>query len=148
MAGTPDTYDAVKVTVSPQDLQDTSQKVKSLVDDIVNHLNTINTTLNDLQLSWVGQSSSLADSFNKQWMAATATLYGTQDHPEQGVLNHLLAGLEAASSNYSFVEDWAKKGFGTLVSALNGGGGGQSTSSPTSVENSSGSVTTAITETF
>jgi hypothetical protein len=67
---------------------------------------------------------SRTERFSKQWAAATTTLYGPQAHPEQRVLNHLLAGLEAASSNYSFIEDWTKKSFGTLTSALDGGAAG------------------------
>jgi uncharacterized protein YukE len=146
MSGIPDSYSLVKIMVSPTDLQDTVNKVQDLVDDVANQLNTINTALNNLQLSWIGQSSSLADSFSKQWQAATDSLFGTKDDPSKGVFNRLGNGLQAAELNYSAAEDWAHGAFDQLVSGMTGGS--DTTSSPSSVTNPSDSIITAITEIF
>jgi uncharacterized protein YukE len=93
MATVPESYNAIKITVSPNALSETSTKVQGLVTDIVNQLETINTQLNKLQLSWVGQSASLANSFNQQWQTATTSLFGTQQDPDEGVLNRLAGGV-------------------------------------------------------
>jgi uncharacterized protein YukE len=144
---TPQSYDTVKITVSPQSLSDTSSHVIGLVQDVANRLQDINTTLNDLQLSWVGTSSSLAAQFTQRWQDAATSLFGTQQDPNEGALNRLADGLQGASGNYDNVEQWAVKSFNQLVANL-GSGGSSSSSGPSSVINNGNTVVTAITETF
>jgi hypothetical protein len=102
--------------------------------------------MSNLQLSWVGQSASLAQAFQQEWNSATQTLFGTQQNPSQGVLNRLASGLQAAGSNYDGAEQWVQENFGKFVSGI--GSSSPSSATPSSVENSSGSFVTAITETF
>jgi hypothetical protein len=62
------------------------------------------------------------------------------------VLNRLASGLQAAGSNYDGAEQWVQENFGKFVSGI--GSSSPSSATPSSVENSSGSFVTAITETF
>lgn len=141
--GTPQSYDTAKITVSPHTLSDASSRVTSLAEDVANRLQDISTTLSNLQLSWVGPSSGLAAELAQRWQNAATSLFGTQQDPNEGALNRLADGLQAASQNYDSVEQWAVKSFDTLIQNLGDGGG-----SPSSVTNTANTVVTAITETF
>jgi uncharacterized protein YukE len=143
---TPQSYDTANITVSPQTLSDTSSQVTGLANDVANRLQDIATTLGNLQLSWVGQSSTLAAEFTQRWQSAVTSLFGTQQDPNEGALSRLADGLQAAAQNYDNVEQWAVTSFNKLSDGLGSGGG--SSSNPSSVTNSGSTVVTAITETF
>jgi uncharacterized protein YukE len=143
----PEVYNTVKITVSPTVLSESYTNINNLLNQIVDQLNTIMTTMENLQLSWVGQSSSLANQFTQQWNQAAKSLFGTQNNPEEGVLNRVAEGLQEASSNYCLVEQWAQSSFGQLVSGLSSSNS-SSSDNPQSVVNSPGNFVTAITETF
>jgi uncharacterized protein YukE len=147
MAGAPESYNTVTITVSPDTLNATSTAVQGLVQDIMNQMNNAMNTLSNLQLSWTGPSASAANTFTQDWNSAAQTLFGTQQDPNTGVLNRLVAGLAAAAVNYSEVEQLTQSNFNKLVSLL-GGSASSASGTPTSVVNSSGSISTAITETF
>jgi hypothetical protein len=66
--------DVTNVTVSPIMLNDAGNSCLSLLNQIINYLNAVETTLSNLQLSWVGQSSDLAQTFTNEWNNATASL--------------------------------------------------------------------------
>lgn len=145
-------YDTAKITVSPETLNSVFSTVKNLTDEIATSLADINTTLNGLQLSWTGSSSSLMQSFADRWQSAADSLFGTKKDPNEGALVRLLSGIEAAGQNYDAAENWSITNFGQLAGnllAASQGQGGGSNPGPQGVSNSSGQMpTTFITETF
>jgi hypothetical protein len=146
-AEAPVDWDTVIITVTTSVLSDASTAVDKYVQDVVDLQNSIIKTMNGLQLSWVGQSASDADSFTQAWEAAQTSLFGSSSDPSAGVLFRVSEMLDGAASNYSAVDQWAMTSFQSLVANITGGGG-SSPGSPTSVENQPGSVVTFITETF
>lgn len=150
-AGSTETYDVVKLVVSPSMLSETYQAVTSLVEDVINKLEDINTTLGNLQLSWVGTSSTLMNEFAQRWQDSMQSLFGTTGSSTQiGAFGQLLEGLHSASGNYDTAENWVMTSFGQLVDSLMGWGSSGSSSGPQSVTNSGSatSPTTFINETF
>ena len=148
--GSGDTYDNVKLVVSPSTLNDTYQAVTNLVEDVVNKLEDIDNTLNNLQLSWISGSSALMNEYTQRWQDAMQSLFGAGTNSELGgAFGQLLAGLYSASGNYDAAENWVMTSFGQLVSSLMGWSG-SSSSGPQSVTNSGSatSPTTFINETF
>jgi hypothetical protein len=142
-------YDSVKLVVSPSTLNETYQSVKSLVDDVVTKLEDINTTLDNLQLSWVGDSSTLMNEFTQRWQDAMLSLFGSTTGGQLGAFGQLLEGLSSASGNYDTAENWVMTSFLQLANSLMGSGSGSS-SGPQNVTNSGSatSPTTFINETF
>jgi uncharacterized protein YukE len=142
-------YAAWTIAFSSEMLQDTSDKLTSLAKDIANHLESILNTLDNLSLSWVGQSQQLENTYNQEWQAAVSTLFGTSKNPEKGVLVQVAAALASAAANYAAAEYWGQGAYLQFMIGLTSGSG--STSSPptaTSVTNPWGQIVTAITETF
>lgn len=149
MSGTYD-YDTQRIAVSPGELTETVTAVTGLVNSIADDLNDIVTALNDLALSWVGDASDLATSFSDAYQKAVNNLYGTDQHPELGVFNRLLSGVQAAAENYDQAEQWVVGKFIAFGEAV--GGSQPSSGDPnasTSVVNTDPTApTTFITETF
>jgi uncharacterized protein YukE len=148
---TPADYDDATITVSPPVLKtaiqiiagsDPSQSVGGLIGDIIDQLNDIMTTLDGLQLSWVGSSASEANDFSNRWDAAMKQLFGTSNDPSSGVYSRLLDGLAGALTNYDNAEDYVVKLMTAFQSATSSSG------STTSVVNTGGTVVTAITVTY
>ena len=139
--------DVTNVTVSPVMLNDGGKTCLNLLNQIINYLNAIETTLSNLQLSWVGQSANLAQTFTNEWNDATANLCGTQSDPGQGILVRIAEGLSSAAQNYSTADQWAQSAFGQFTSGTNSNSG-SSASNPQNIVNTPGQTITAITETF
>jgi hypothetical protein len=141
-------YVAQTIVYSPQQIQDTSNILQTLTKDIVNHMENILNTLNGLNLSWVGQAQQLENTYNQEWQAAVATLFGTSKDPGKGVLVQLASALATAAENYATAEFSGANAYLQFVWALITG----SSSSPppaTSITNPpGGQIVTAITETY
>jgi uncharacterized protein YukE len=143
-------YAAWTIVYSPQQIQDTSNKLKSLTKDIVNHMENILNTLDGLNLSWVGQAQQLENTYNQEWQAAVSTLFGTAKDPGKGVLVQLASALATAAANYATAEFSGADAYLQFVVALTSGGGSSSSPPPaTPVTNPpGGQIVTAITETY
>jgi hypothetical protein len=128
-------------------LNDAGNSCLSLLNQIINYLNAVETTLSNLQLSWVGQSSDLAQTFTNEWNNATASLCGTQSDPGQGILVRIAEGLSSAAQNYSAADQWAQSAFGQFTSGTSSNSG-SSAGNPQNIVNTPGQTITAITETF
>jgi len=145
-----ESYDVAKLVVSPIQLKETYDNCTNLVEGIVHKLEDINKTLNDLQLSWIGPSSDLANQFTQRWQDAMQSLFGTQvGMPTLGAFDQLLQGVASATGNYYQAENWVMTTFGKLVDGLMGWSG-SGPSGPTSVTNTGTGTepSTFITETF
>jgi uncharacterized protein YukE len=142
-------YSAWTIAFSSEQLQDTSNKLTSLATGIANQLEDIINTLDDLSLSWVGQSQQLENTYNQEWQAAVATLFGTSKNPEKGVLVQVASALASAAGNYAAGEYWGQGAYLQFMIGLTSGGGNTSSPPPASpVTNPLGQTVTAITETF
>lgn len=97
----PANYDASSLNIDPGGLNSEAQSVIALVQDISNYLNSINTALSNLTLSWAGSSAQAASNFNDEWTNAVQALFGTQGDPNSGALAILVNGLSSAAQNYS-----------------------------------------------
>jgi hypothetical protein len=118
-----------------------------LTNDIVNHMESIINTLDNLNLSWVGQSQKLENTYNQEWQTAVSSLFGTSKDPEKGVLIQVASALASAAANYAAAEYAGECAYLQFVAGLASG----STSSPppaTSITNPPGQIVTAITETY
>jgi len=140
-------YSNWTIVYSSQLLQDTSDQIMSRVNEIIKHLESIISTLESLNLSWVGQSQQLANTYNQEWQAALVTLFGTSKNPEKGVLVQLASAIASAASNYATAESWGEAAYGQFLTAILQPSGSTS-NPPPSVTNPPGQIITAITETF
>jgi uncharacterized protein YukE len=149
MATIPSNYDSAKISVDPREIDVTAQSVRELVGDIATSLNTIQTSMNSLLLSWAGNAATEAEALNKRWNAISTKLYGTQADQGKGLFSRLIMGLETAAENYSSNENSVTKMFEKFSSAMSGGSNhGKSDGSATVVDHTSpGNMhTTAVDE--
>jgi hypothetical protein len=143
----PEQYNTVNITVSPGVLNLTNSGLRDLLLSIADEVNAINTTINNLTMSWwYGSSATLAESYIAEWNYAVQGVFGTQDDPNSGAFGRLADGIASASSNYAATEQWAQKAFSGLVAGL--AGSSPSSGEPQEVINPPGEMITAILETF
>lgn len=112
-----------------------------LIGEIIDALQDIMSTIDNLALSWVGSASSEAQEFSDRWNASMSQLFGTQADPGSGVFPRLVSGIAGARTNYDSAEDFVVKTFQAFQSSSSGSGSGSNTQS---VVNSGGQVVTAI----
>jgi uncharacterized protein YukE len=120
MATIPDDYDSSSISVDPVDLGAKAGQIDTSTQQIADALSDIMDSLDALKLSWTGDSSKVADSFNSRWSDAMTELYGTKDDPGKGILNVLVGGLKAAVQNYSKGENQVVDMFGDFTKKLKG----------------------------
>jgi hypothetical protein len=97
--------------------------VNSMIETISTELNAITRDMNGLLVSWTGtdtNSAQEAEDFNNDWLAMWTKLFGTQDHPEQGILNRFAAGLGTARLVYSRGERGVSDTWARWLAALEG----------------------------
>jgi uncharacterized protein YukE len=116
----PKTWDSATIHVDPWVLHNAQSTLLTEINGILDDLNAIMNTLNGLKISWTGEASTLMDSYNKKWNAATTALYGAKDKPETGILNILSAGLDKAALNYSQGERAISNMFAKYEAAMEG----------------------------
>lgn len=102
--GLPGNWNSSSVRVDPLVLNGSAANLKSAIQNIQDDLSAIITALNDLKISWTGDSATVAAAAAKRWTDVTTELYGTQEHPEQGILNVLSGGIASDAVNYSKCE--------------------------------------------
>lgn len=107
----PTNWDSSTVTVDPYGLNSAAEAVQTSTTNIYNYLTDINNSLGGLQLSWIGESASVADEFNTRWVDAMTALYGPSTDPGKGIMNVLNDGLKMAVQNYSNSESSVAKMF-------------------------------------
>ncbi|MFJ3639690.1 WXG100 family type VII secretion target [Streptomyces sp. NPDC090108] len=123
MSSLPANWDSATIDVDPKTLHTAYLAVLHAVGDIGDDLNAITDQLNQLLVSWTGDSSSAAkeaQDFNDRWTDVWTRLYGTKDNPEKGVLNRLVAGIETAAVTYSRGERGVSDAWSRWQAALEG----------------------------
>ena len=118
----PKNWNATTVTVDPWVLHSASDESAKAAKDINTAMNAVTTRLNELRLSWTGDSQQQADKFNSEWNAMVKRLFGTQAHPEDGILNRFCSGLAAAAVGYSRGERAVSDSFAMFQGLLEGMG--------------------------
>ncbi|MCO5975084.1 WXG100 family type VII secretion target [Actinoallomurus soli] len=99
-------YDQVGyLAIGPWGIDDTATKLQDLVQDVVGSLTYIDAVLQSLVLNdWMGKSQQEADDFNSRWSAVMSEMFGSDDKPNDGVLNAIVNGIANAGSNYNKAE--------------------------------------------
>jgi hypothetical protein len=128
--------------VYPDDLVTHGNSIKQHNQDIADSLLNIVNVLQDLHLGWAGKTSEEAKAFGDQWNAVAAELFGSDDHPENGVLNAIAGGVLTVADLFSKTEHALVDFFDKFAQALLAGDGGSDTP-PQSVTDP---TTTAVTE--
>jgi uncharacterized protein YukE len=105
MAAVPADYSAITLTVVPTELATAATIVDAAVTEVVTCLNSIDDTLNGLELGWNGSTAAEAKDFGDQWAAAMAQMFGTKGHASDGVLNMVIFALKSSANNYNAAED-------------------------------------------
>jgi hypothetical protein len=116
----PTNYDGVSMSVEPGPLNFAADGIQDSAESIVNALNTINKTLNELQLSWDGKSATEAKDFARQWQDAMTGMFGTKKGAKKGVMVQVLIALKTAVGNFSSGENGVVKMFLGLQTAISG----------------------------
>ncbi|MEV8332038.1 hypothetical protein [Streptomyces niveus] len=119
-------YDTSVIDVSPMGMDTTSKVLVKLALSVAEHIGTIHTALNGLQVAWQGQAASDADAVQTEWTRVMKELFGTEEEPALGVLPTLADGVGMASGNFTVAEDGITKIFTEFITNLTatGGGGG------------------------
>lgn len=102
-----------------------TQTVEDKVKDLVKALDTIAKTLENLKLSWAGDAKDEAQKLLDRWTEVSSAIFGTEKHPEKGVLSRIAGGVENAAYAYNQTEttvqaSWQKL-HGDLQTILAGG---------------------------
>ena len=145
----PASYDGVSLSVEPGPLMFAADLIQDNAQSIVAALNTINTTLNGLQLGWDGATAAEAQDFANQWQAAMTGMFGSSNDPKSGVINQVLIAMMSAVGNYSNGENAVVSMFSSLHSMLSASGAGQTPDTapiPAGTSGTSDPSMTAITE--
>lgn len=111
-------YDQSTIGVAPNDLKNKSTEIVALVEQISGALARMNETLEALQLQWQGQSAAAQKDITDEWTRVFGELFGTQDKPEDGVLNALADHVTNAAKNYAEAEKSANEIFGNLLVSM------------------------------
>ncbi|MEV5704151.1 hypothetical protein [Actinoallomurus sp. NPDC052274] len=98
-------YDHAEETyVSPSGLHDTAQQLHDLANAVADYVGRISDTLKSLNLNWQGETQKEADDFSSRWTAVMGEVFGSEDRPEDGVLNAMAQGIATAVNNYNKAE--------------------------------------------
>src|SRR5882757_1138775 len=98
-----------------------------------------------LELGWAGDTADEAQAFVNKWNSKMDELFGTADHPEDGVLVVMAGGLDAAAIGYSQTDAQVEQMFKEFATVL--GSPGSNAGTPTSTPADQGAGT-AVTEDF
>jgi hypothetical protein len=116
----PVNWNSSTVTVDPWVLHSASVNSSAAVKAIGDVMTAVTNRLNELRLSWTGDSQEQAEKFNSDWNAVVKQLFGTPEHPEQGILNRFCSGLETAAVGYSRGERAVSDSFAMFQGLLEG----------------------------
>ena len=138
-------YDHVdSLTVDPVTLTTRGNNLKDLGQTVADSLDRINGIWNDLKLGWMGKTADEAKDFIDRWNAVMGELYGSKEHPENGVLNEIVTGVLTVAWIFGQTEHTLFQFFTDFQHGLAGGGSSGDTP-PASITDT---TDTAVTETW
>ncbi|MDN3354937.1 hypothetical protein [Actinomadura sp. DC4] len=99
-------YDGLQtLAISPWGLHDTAKTIVQLAQDIADSLGRISDTLGSLTFdSWKGETQQEVDDMADRWLDVSYNLFGSEDTPNDGVLNAVADGIGIAGDNYNKAE--------------------------------------------
>jgi len=131
MAGGPVDYDLVKLDIAPKEIGETSLALRRHAQDVADSIDRISAIVNALVLDgWQGASEQEAKDFGNRWLSVMTSLFGSKDHPKDGVLNALLDGVDIAAENFGKAESGVVEVFKNFAASLAGAGEGHSNGPP------------------
>jgi hypothetical protein len=147
MAGTTADYDSSNIYIDPDGLKTKADALLGHAQNVVDSLTNITNTLTNLQLGWAGQTADEARDFGDRWEAVMGELFGSGDHPEDGVMNAIVDGLLVTRGDFSKAEHALEQMFTQFSNDLASGGGrgsGTPSSAPPSINDLNYTATTEI----
>ncbi|GHJ23269.1 hypothetical protein [Streptomyces albus] len=111
-------YDWTTLRAHPQEMDLLATKLGWLADQVAGRIHHISEILNSLHLQWQGESAEEQKDISDRWLRVFSALFGTKDHPETGVLNALVGGVQKAAGNFGQADDHAWKMFNDYHMAL------------------------------
>lgn len=123
-------YDSSLIQVNPDGLNMKAKTLESLAQDVQTSLVNIEHALASLQLGWAGKTASEAKDFQGRWDTAMRELFGSDDHPETGVLNAIVDGVLTVQANFAIAETALVSFFNEFGQGLSGGGDTPTPTSP------------------
>jgi uncharacterized protein YukE len=141
-------YDSASLYIDTQTVLDCYNSLKSQTQDMVDDLTSINNQLSALALTWAGQTAQDVQQINDSWTNSMKSLFGTQDDPQSGCLNVILAGLFAIGGGYSVVEDQLQQTWKQFYDQLVAASSSTSSDTSTHPQTPLGVPTTAVQEFF
>ncbi|MFF4652823.1 WXG100 family type VII secretion target [Streptomyces sp. NPDC001380] len=97
-------YDSATLNIDPAALDTAAQKLIEHAGNIVGSLNRISSSFAELQFQWAGDTAEQVQALNSWWDSVMRDLFGTEENPDQGVLNVMAAGVKAAAVGFSQTE--------------------------------------------
>jgi uncharacterized protein YukE len=95
--------------------------MKNSAQTLMEAVNGVVQTWNNLKVGWVGTSADEAQAFNDQWVHAVNSLFGSQADPTSGVLPKIANGTALASINYGEAEDTVMQNFMNVANSADVG---------------------------
>ena len=141
-------YDAATLSVDPTTINDYYNVLNSQAQEVVSLLESVNSTLAALQLSWAGTTSDEVQQINDSWTSVMTQLFGTQDNPSAGVVNVILTGLLQVAAGYSQTEMSIYQMWLQFYMNLAGAGDASSTMPSSAPANQNDPNNTAVIEDF
>jgi uncharacterized protein YukE len=141
-------YDSASLYVDTETILESANALMGQAQEVVDDLTNIGNQLSGLALSWAGQTSEDVQQINDSWTSVMTQMFGTQDSPQSGCINVIVAGLRQVGAGYSVVEWQLASMWQQFYSQLTSdatGSGGLPTSPPQNITDSS---STAVTELF
>jgi len=123
-------YDTSSIYVEPDELRSIADRLDSAASDVADAVGRINDQTSGLALGWSGKTQQEAEDFSNQWTRVMKGLFGTEEHPEDGVLNVLVGGLRGAGAGYAKTEHALADMFREFKKHLNSGDGGSGGKAP------------------
>jgi uncharacterized protein YukE len=137
-------YDVTSTfTVDPNALQQHAVNLKNYGQAVSDSLKRINDIWDGLKLGWMGKTADEAQDFINRWNAVMQELFGSEKHPEQGVLNAIAVGVATVAANMAFTEHTLFDSFRQFQHSLQGDGSAPSDTPPASITDV---TTTTVTE--
>ncbi|WP_031517966.1 WXG100 family type VII secretion target [Streptomyces sp. NRRL F-5123] len=116
----PTIWNSSTVTVDPWVLHNASVNASAAVKSIGEAVDAVTKRLNELRLSWTGESQERADKFNSDWEAMVAQLFDSDKPKKTGLLSRFCNGLETAAVTYSRGERAVSNSFAKFEALLAG----------------------------
>jgi hypothetical protein len=114
--------------VYPAEIKNDGNTLESLAKTVAQSLTNISNTLNDLKLGWAGKTAEEAQEFGDRWLRVATELFGTDDHPEYGVLNVIVNGVLDVGDMFAQIEGGIMGYFDDFKKSLDASGSGGSSS--------------------